>query len=189
MNVPSLIRKLVVVANWSATDLEQKARRLREAGFLPQGGHGVNAPHARPFHAANLLLGVAGATGASSVVDALAPRLSLVSKGSAVLADVLADVLSDVGAANKVELVTVSRSHLWAKIDWRDGRSDEFTPAKPVPERSTGMRQYVTIDRATLKEVAEALSESGADDDPWAADDTQPKITVRVRAPKESDDE
>lgn len=162
MNTSNLVRKLVAVANWPEADITHKARRLREAGFLPQGGHGVNAPDAKPFHAANLLLALAAAETGKYIVKEFTPYLALESKRGDVLVDVLADVLADVGEANKIELVTVSRSHLWAKIEWRDGRSEEFKPAQPKPERSTGMRQYVTIDRMTLKEVAQALSESEA---------------------------
>lgn len=162
MNALTLVRKLAFVANWPASDIEHRARKLREAGFLPQGGHGRHAPDMRPYQAVNLLLGIASSHAASHVVEQLAPRLSLVTKSGAVLADVLADVLSSVKAANQIEALVVSRSRLEARIEWRDGHVDEFAPAKPVSERSTGMRCDVTIDRMVFKEVAEWLSEPEA---------------------------
>ena len=44
MNLRDLERLLQFLMNISASDLDQRARRLRAARMLPQGGHGVNAP-------------------------------------------------------------------------------------------------------------------------------------------------
>lgn len=171
MNALTLARKLAFVAGWPASDIEHRARKLREAGFLPQGGHGRHAPDMRPYQAANLLLGIASSHAASHVVEQLAPRLSLVTRSGAVLADVLTEVLSSVKAANQIEALVVSRSRLEARVEWRDGRVDEFTPAQPRQERSTGMKCDVTIDRMVFTEVAEWLSEPEAGTAVWGDDE------------------
>lgn len=55
-NAREFARQVAQLTMFSEADLLARARYLREAGLLPQGGHGLNAPNIRPVDAARFLL-------------------------------------------------------------------------------------------------------------------------------------
>src|SRR3954464_15453505 len=60
-NTRDLMRDWCAATGYSLSDLIGRGRAVREAGFLTQGGHGINAPAATLRDGAALLLSIVAA--------------------------------------------------------------------------------------------------------------------------------
>jgi hypothetical protein len=172
MTVADCVRFLAELGRWPLADVQQRARYLREAGRLPQGGHGVNAPHIGPGDATTLLIGLAATDAQSRVVDGatlyealipVEPRADGVPDGT--LGEMLAMLLADPAPADTVHTVHVDRSWPAATISFRDGRVQHYSVDGQL-EMGT-LRMGVTIHGSVLTQLALDLADDENETSGW----------------------
>jgi hypothetical protein len=181
MNAGQLERFLRQFDGTPESDLDVRARKLRDAGLLPRDGRGAAAPDLNARDAAALLLGVAATNRAVEAADAVKYFGALAPAGGAQngfasspdLLRAIAATLESVKLAGTVERITIfhrPRANLqdfgWAElVALQDGRrlTTIYAPPELASDKhlSLGSLNYRagTIGGATLHEVAQQLAE------------------------------
>lgn len=165
---------LIGLSPWRPSEIDQRTRGLRDAGMLPVGGRGLNAPDIEPQHAAAILLSLAASDRAPDAVDAARTRLEMVpveGKSPAAtqnFATALAAILSDPDYKLKVKRVVVCRTWPEASIEYRGTHGKrEFVTYRPAdfPKQGYGFAARVdtTLDGGLLHQLAIDLA--GLNDD------------------------
>lgn len=156
---------------WSASEIDQRTRGLRDAGFLPVGGRGLNAPHIMPQHAALILISLAATNRAVETADATRAYASLEPvnplapfAGQTMFADALGAILSDPYFRLKVSAVVVCRTWQEAIIKYRHGRRERSTIYRPpgsleLNSYSNRVREDLTLGGGILQQLAIDLAE------------------------------
>jgi hypothetical protein len=187
VNLRDLERLLVFLMNVSESDLDQRARRLRAARMLPQGGHGVNAPQISAEHAATMLIGVAAAARPGQVCEAVLKYAPMRAEcpdewgfaGKQTFGEALTHILDTPGlwpgksSGNKtrVDRVEICCDAPEATVFYDNHEGEEVPYRYAVdPDDRYPIRRNVTIRAAALAQIALDLKEeieSGWDDDSW----------------------
>ena len=123
--IKSFERMLKSQTPWGASELDQRARRLREAGVLPSAGRGRHAPHLTAEHGAAIILSLASITAVDAVPTAAAYAELPAADGSP-LGVALENILCDPAEAAKVDRLVINKSWRRAEIVFLDGRTVVF---------------------------------------------------------------
>lgn len=187
MNLRDLERLLQFLMNISASDLDQRARRLRAARMLPQGGHGVNAPQISAEHAATMLIGVTAAARPGQVCEAVLQYAPMPADhpdewgfaGNQTFGEALTYILDNPrlwpgkrsGKKTRVDRVEICCDAPEATIFY-DNQDGEEVPYRYAvdPDHRYPIRRNVTIGASALTQIALDLKEeieSGWGDDSW----------------------
>ena len=139
------------------------ARRLREAGYLPEGKRGQAGPPVEPQHAADLLIGLL----ATSVASYAPEQVGRYNNAR----EALSEAVSQVNRANKIARIHLKRGNRAVYFEWWDER--EISEIPPPPEvysdtshelfNVTTLGAYVDFhtDRATLAPFEERVTLRG----------------------------
>jgi len=172
-------RSLEVMSPWRASEIDQRMRGLREAGLLPVGGRGLNAPDIEPEHAAAILVSLAAterAADAAEAVRAYSAMLLVAGKRfgeTPSFGESLAAILGDSADELKVEEVVVCRTWPEAVVKFRGPRR-RLETAVYRPERSPpqgygfGARVDTTLMGGLLQQIAIDLAGLNNDDAEWS---------------------
>ena len=158
---------------WSASELDQRTRRLREVGLLPVAGRGLNAPDILPEHAAAILISLTANARAERAVQAVGTYAALhpvKRAGAAPFADkatfgeALAAILGDPENRLGVAEVVVCRTWPEATVRFQHPSAERAeTVYRSVMGRNetsaTGeVREEVTLTYYILQELAIGLA-------------------------------
>lgn len=154
---------------WRPSDVEQRARLLREGGLLPHGGRGKTSPHVMARDVATLLLGLAAAGRAVDVVTVVNRYRGLRSSSSNAFANApdffaaLTLILEDGEFLRVVDRVEVCRSWPEAVIVYRKGKKDKtrvetYLPLSGRPERRDQIQVSVNLRTEMLRGLSSAVS-------------------------------
>src|SRR5438045_3744774 len=157
--------ELSALSFWSPSEIDQCTRQLRQAGLLPIGGRGLNAPDITPEHAALILIGLAAARRAADVKAAVQTYASMPALGEAffgaeTFARALTLMLSSwrtLRSELKIKGVVVCTTWPEAAVHFWSGAGEEQTAVygeATVEHPGPGMRADVTFSPATLSMLA-----------------------------------
>lgn len=172
MTLAELVRDLGFYnPGWRPSDIEQRARLLREARLLPHAGRGRESPPIGPENVATLLIGLAATSRAVEVVQAVEiySQLPPVSGGSDPLTRApnfgaaLAAVLLDRSLGTAIRDVVVCQSWPEATIRYVKGkkrkhRSDVFLPVDGRPARVDLMERCTVLRGSLLMKLGRSVS-------------------------------
>lgn len=156
------LERLLIESGVGAAKIDAVTRRLRDAGSLPKGGRGVNAPDIGAVEAAAILLAVAGSTKGVEADSRLAKIQSLPplnDPGGRRLLEAITEVLRDPEQLARVRAIRVSRTARHAVFIYDDDPAAEFRSPEREPRRD---RFYVegVIPAGLLKRISDALHET-----------------------------
>ncbi len=172
---------------WSASEIDQRTRRLRELRMLPTGGRGLNAPDLSPEHAATILIAMSAAAKATDTNHAVATYATMrpvASEhgfdflGCQSFAEVLELILSSPETAARIARIVVYRSWpqadlIWLGADGAENVQSYRSDNAPQTGFGFGMYEAVTLTASFLSQLALDLSHTDADLDSqggWVAD-------------------
>lgn len=118
--IKQLERRLETQTPWGPSELDQRTRRLREAGILPSAGRGRHAPDLCAADIATILLSLAAPLAVSAVATAKALAAIPCADGR-VLLDVLTEILNDADELSRVAEIRIFKSWPRAEILRADG--------------------------------------------------------------------
>jgi len=150
------LERLISERGVDASKADTITRKLREAGKLPSGGRGANAPQIGPREAAIFLIAVAGSPKA---IDA-PTRVEKLSKlrgdvdGHTFL-EAMHGLLSDPGARQNISEVRIARTHRRAVII-REAGTDTYRPSSKN-QRTGRLSVEGILDGELIRDVASAL--------------------------------
>jgi len=161
-----LARLLLDQQPWSASEIDQRTRGLREAGLLPVGGRGLNAPDITSRHAALILISLAATNRAVQTADAARAYASMEPvnpdapfAGQTMFADALGAILNDPYLELEVSTVVICRTWQEAIIKFRRGGREQSTVYRPpgtleFDSYSVRVREDVTLGGGILQQLA-----------------------------------
>jgi hypothetical protein len=174
-------------SGWRPSDIEQRARLLREARKLPHAGRGRESPPVGPEHVATLLIGLAATSRAVEVVQAVEVYEALVPlRGrrddaltrAPTFATALSSVVLDLSLGSVIRDVVICQSWPEATIRYVKGkkqknRADVFVPSAGRPQRIDLIERctilkgelLVKLGRSVSGFSAAQLNEGGAPDE------------------------
>ena len=146
---------------WRPADIDQRARLLRQAGWLPDGGRGRAQPPIEARHAAHMLIGLAAARKAVDVVTATDRYVALRSRDGGALRDfstlgeAVEAILGDEALSGAVTRLTICRSWPEATISLRKARKAKKGKKKAVQRfgASAGGAGHIRIDAVVAGEM------------------------------------
>ena len=151
MNTLEIARSMTAFG-WPQADGIKRIRVLREAGLLPQGGRGGNAPDVGPRHVAVALIGFAASTNASHIAAAVETygTMSLVAgniAGNGSFLEALTIVFENPHLAARIETLRICRSWPEARIvARRDDRDPEMAHYARAADRAAARDRHLRID-------------------------------------------
>jgi len=154
---------------WRPSDVEQRARLLREAGLLPQGGRGRASPPVVARDVATLLVGLGSTGKAVEVVSVVEAYLALVPSGPNPFArapnfgTALTVIFEDAQVLGLVDRVEMCRSWPEASIVFRGGkkgkkRRETYLASAGRPERRDQIEIVATVHSEMLSELGSGLA-------------------------------
>ncbi len=153
---------------WRPSDIEQRARLLREAGLLPRGVRGRAGPVVGSRDVATLIVGLAATGKAVEVEAATRDYMALVPSDQHALAgapdfgSALTMALEDSQVMELVDRVSICRSWPEAWIVFRVGKKakkirESYVPLSGKPTRRDQIEIAATIRRDMLITLGTAL--------------------------------
>lgn len=138
---------------WATTDIEHRARRLREARMLPTG-RGSASPEIEPAEAVSLVIALGACEHAVHVVNAVMRYAPMVPVGglgasfcgASTFGDALAEILADVRWLYNVERVAIRRNWPEATITWRQAGEERTAIYRPEGTPDRGYGDAVQVD-------------------------------------------
>jgi hypothetical protein len=159
-------RDLAILAFWTRSEIDQCTRQLRQAGLLPVGGRGLNAPKITAMHASLILIGLTASHRAADIADAVEaygsmPALTSPLDGAATFGEALASILTnwvELKPKRSINSIVVCSTWPEATINLTKAgrrRSEMIVyGASDVEHPGPGMRADVTFSPATLSMLA-----------------------------------
>lgn len=180
------LERLIAERGGNASALDVVTRRLREAGFLPVGGRGVNAAALRPVDAASILIAYAGSEVAAKADETLryyahfarpnwveigAPRRRGSHFGGPVLSENFAEMLQSLLVHDEilieVQAISFARNFPITRVLLNDGKQISYcAPARDLKEveaeanwsfRSEGVLTHNLLKRIAIDLRGEAI--------------------------------
>lgn len=150
---------------WTASEIDQRTRGLRDAGLLPVGGRGLNAPHITAQHAALILISLAATNSAVETVEAVPAYASMEAvgpdtlfSGQVMFADALGGILADRYGMMEILEVFICRTWPEAKIKYQRGGRERKTvyrpPGSPKIKSVNRVGVGVTLGGGILQQLA-----------------------------------
>jgi hypothetical protein len=154
---------------WTPSDVEQRARLLREGGLLPHGGRGRPSPPVIPRDVATLLLGLSATGRAVEVVPVVKVYRDLQSSSNngfaraPDFATALTVILEDTEFLRMVDRVEICRSWPEAVIVYRKGkksktRVETYLPHHGRPARRDQIQVSVNLRTEMLLRLSSSIS-------------------------------
>ena len=154
LTLSELIGTISQVVRIPEKDVALYARRLREAGLLPQSA-GRSHPQVDHRDCARLVTALLAADNARNAPDTVRSYEPLV--------DRLSEILSDIAWAEKIEGIRVNRCLGEVNITDRSGKArppGKFLGRTDVPEQSQSMLQVIaSLPKGVLYEIAGAMND------------------------------
>ena len=183
MNVAEFARNLILLTPWTAAEINNRARRLRELGFLGQSGHGRRSPNLDPDTAATLLIGLSVGVNAGRCHEAVLSHRPMPPAGKSprffgnqTFGEALSHVLADITDKLKVERVVINKSWPEGIIEWKAGGKLKraIYRGEELADTGYGLAAWDNFEMSGgfLHELACRIAdeEDPADDDEWTAE-------------------
>lgn len=170
MNAKQLERDLSFFGGFGLSEMDQRSRRLRESGLLPNSGRGRGAPDLTPQHAANIIIGLgasdrADLAGAAVILySALKPSTgeSFGFAGCQTAGEMVTSLLEDHEDRYDIYSLTFCRS--WPKITVTLSKSRVFEFGYNTSEnaakagfKTLAIRQEVIFEGPVIAQIASDL--------------------------------
>lgn len=151
---------------WTASEIDQRTRRLREAKMLSVGGRGPYAPAATARDAARILISLAASFNATEAVNSVRTYGPMApAAGGATLEQELESMLADPSKAQDVLEVVVCKDWPDATVRWKGGASRRFQRAKACSDdRPFAAFSVTTLSGDLLLQLAEDLQMDSDDE-------------------------